>query len=72
MNIAAVAIDGQMSEVGREILRERWNYGHVHIEPEANDGGREVVTIQILSVDLSQCWRIDATLMHLSNREGLE
>ena len=54
------------------MLRERWNYVQVHIESEANDGGREVVTIQITSVQLSQCWRIDGTLMHLSNRKGLE
>ena len=64
-----------MSEEGREILRERWNYVRVHIEFEAGDGGREGVAmkrIRITSVQLSQCWRIDATLMHFFNREGLE
>ena len=57
------------------MLRERWNYVRLHIEFEAGDGGREGVAmnpIQITSVQLSQCWRIDATLMQLFNREGLQ
>ena len=57
------------------MLRERRNYVRVHIEFEAGDGGREgvvMIRIRVTNVQLSQCWRIDATLMHLFNREGLE
>ena len=46
-----------MSEVGREMLRERWYYVRTHIEPEAIDGRREgvaMICIRITSVQLSQ------------------
>ena len=31
-----------------------------------------MIRIRIMSVELSQCWRIDATLMHLIDRERPE